>query len=139
MSEDQSSGIEIEHIRPGNIQPLRPAHPVSRLSETPAQKPVPETVTFDRHELREILNLYGRKVAEGEWRDYAIDFSRDKAVFSIFRRASEYPLYRVEKNPKLARKQGAFSVVTSAGVILKRGSELKRVIEVLDKKIRLVT
>jgi hypothetical protein len=110
-----------------------------RAFEGAAQKPVPEAVTFDRHELREILNLYGRKVAEGEWRDYAIDFSRDKAVFSIFRRASEYPLYRVEKNPKLARKQGAFSVVTSTGLILKRGPELKRVIEVLYNKITLVT
>jgi hypothetical protein len=138
VSEDQSSDIEIDYVRPGNIQPLRLAQTAPR-SEGTAQKPVPETVTFDRYELREILNLYGRKVAEGEWRDYAIDFSRDKAVFSIFRRASEYPLYRVEKNPKLARKQGAFSVITSAGVILKRGPELKRVLEVLDKKIKLVT
>ena len=104
----------------------------------PAAPPV-ETVTFDRHELREILNLYGRKVAEGEWRDYAIDFSREKAVFSIFRRASEYPLYRVEKNPKLARKQGAFSVVTTTGLVLKRGHELRRVLDVLDKKLRLVS
>ena len=101
--------------------------------------PATETVTFDRHELRDILNLYGRKVAEGEWRDYAIDFSREKAVFSIFRRASEYPLYRVEKTPKLARKQGAFSVVTTTGLILKRGHELRRVIDVLDKKLKLVT
>ena len=101
--------------------------------------PAPETVTFDRHELRDILNLYGRKVAEGEWRDYAIDFTREKAVFSIFRRASEYPLYRVEKTPKLARKQGAFSVVTTTGLILKRGHELRRVIDVLDRKLKLVT
>ncbi len=98
-----------------------------------------ETVTFDRHELRDILNLYGRKVAEGEWRDYAIDFSREAATFSIFRRASEYPLYRIEKTPKLARKQGAFSVVTATGLILKRGHELKRVLDVLDKKLKLVT
>ncbi len=97
-----------------------------------------ETVTFDRHELREILNLYGRKVAEGEWRDYAIDFTGEKVVFSIFRRASEYPLYRVEKTPKLARKQGAYSVVTATGLILKRGHELSRVIDVLDKKLKLV-
>ena len=98
-----------------------------------------EIVTFDRHELRDILNLYGRKVAEGEWRDYAIDFAREKATFSIFRRASEYPLYRVEKCPKLARKQGAFSVVTTTGLILKRGPDLKRVLEVLDRKLKLVT
>ena len=111
----------------GEVRTLRPSSPPS------------ETVTFDRHELREILNLYGRKVADGEWRDYAIDFSRDKAVFSIFRRASEYPLYRVEKNPKLARKQGAFSVVTTTGLILKRGHDLRRVIDVLDSKLRLVS
>ena len=80
MSEDQPSDIQIAHVRPGNIQPLRPAAVVPRPSEGAAQKPVPETVTFDRHELREILNLYGRKVAEGEWRDYAIDFSKDGAV-----------------------------------------------------------
>lgn len=105
----------------------------------PFARPTPETVTFDRHELREILNLYGRKVAEGEWRDYAIDFSRDTAVFSIFRRASEFPLYRVVKNPKLARKQGAFSVVTPTGLVLKRGHELRRVLAVLDKSLKLVT
>lgn len=111
------------------------------MGEIRTLRPAPiygETVTFDRHELRDILDLYGRKVAEGEWRDYAIDFSREKAVFSIFRRASEYPLYRVEKNPKLARKQGAFSVVTTTGLILKRGHDLKRVIDVLDKKLKLV-
>lgn len=103
------------------------------------RKAVPETVTFDRHELRDILNLYGRKVAEGEWRDYAIDFSRETATFSIFRRASEFPLYRVVKTPKLARKQGIFSVVTTTGLVLKRGHDLKRVIDVLDKKLKLVT
>ena len=97
-----------------------------------------EQVTFDRRELQDILALYGRKVAEGEWKDYAIDFSRDKATFSIFRRAAEFPLYRVEKTPKLARKQGAFSVVTTTGLILKRGHDLRRVIDVLDKKLKLV-
>jgi hypothetical protein len=102
------------------------------------RKAVPETVTFDRNELRDILNLYGRKVAEGEWRDYAIDFSRETATFSVFRRASEFPIYRIVKTPKLARKQGAFSVVTTTGLILKRGHDLRRVLEVLDKKLKLV-
>ena len=101
-------------------------------------KPAPVNVSFDRHELREILNLYGRKVAEGEWRDYAIDFMPHMAVFSIFRRTSERPLYRIEKDPKLAHKQGAYSVVTATGLILKRGHELAKVISVLDKKLRLV-
>lgn len=90
-------------------------------------------VSFDRAELQTILNLYGRKVAAGEWRDYAIDFMPDKAVFSIYRRTSEMPLYRIEKDPKLAKKQGAYSVVVSTGLILKRGHELDRVLKVLDK------
>ena len=81
------------------------------------------------------MNIYGRKVSEGEWRDYAIDFGPQRAVFSIFRRASEMPLFRVEKDPKLARKQGMYSVIAATGLILKRGPELGRVIAVLDKKI----
>jgi len=89
-------------------------------------------VTFSRRELDRILGLYGRKVAAGEWRDYAIDFLRDRAVFSVFRRSSEMPIYRIEKNPKLARRQGAYSVVSITGLILKRGHELERVLRVLD-------
>ena len=99
----------------------------------------PNRVTFNREELQAILNLYGRMVAEGEWRDYAIDFTRDKAVFSIFRRTSEMPLYRIEKDPKLARRQGAYSVVTPTGLILKRGHELDKVLRVIDKPLRVVT
>ena len=95
-------------------------------------------VTFDRRELNRILDLYGRKVAAGEWRDYAIDFTRERAVFSVFRRASEMPIYRIEKNPRLARKQGAYSVVSVTGLILKRGPELDRVLRVLDKSFSLV-
>ena len=92
------------------------------------------TIAFDRRELGQILTIYGRKVAAGEWRDYAMDFGREKAVFSVFRKASEWPLYRIEKCPKNARKQGAYSVVTSTGLILKRGHELARVLDVFDKK-----
>ena len=95
-------------------------------------------VTFNRRELDRILDLYGRKVAAGEWRDYAIDFLKDKAVFSIFRRASEMPLYRIEKDPRLARRQGAYSVVSVTGLILTRGHELERVLRVLDPTLRLV-
>jgi Protein of unknown function (DUF2794) len=98
-----------------------------------------DVVSFDRHELHEIFNLYGRKVAGGEWRDYAIDFSTQKAVFSIYRRAAQYALYRIEKHPKLARKQGLYSVVTATGLILKRGHDLSRVIAVLDKRLKLVS
>lgn len=77
-------------------------------------------------------------VAEGEWRDYAIDILKDRAVFSIFRRASEVPLFRVEKNPKLARKQGAYSVVAASGHIMRRGHDLKNVLKVFNRKPRLV-
>ena len=94
---------------------------VSRLA--PANR-----VTFDRRELNRILGLYGRMVAAGEWRDYAIDFLKDRAVFSVFRRASEVPIYRIEKNPKLARRQGAYSVISATGLILRRGHELDRVL-----------
>ena len=99
----------------------------------------PNRVTFNREELQAILNLYGRMVAEGEWRDYAIDFTRDKAIFSIFRRASEMPLYRIEKDPKLARRQGAYAAIASSGLILKRGHELAKVLRVLDKPLRVVS
>lgn len=95
-------------------------------------------VTFDRRELGRIFGLYGRKVADGEWRDYAIDFLRDRAVFSIFRRTSEVPIYRIEKNPKLAQRQGAYSVVSASGAILRRGHELDRVLRVIDPAIYLV-
>ena len=98
----------------------------------------PRCITFTRPELTAILAVYGRKVASGEWRDYAIDLGRDKAVFSVFRRASEVPLFRIEKAPKLARKQGAYSVLAPAGLILKRGHDLVRVLSVLEGRPRLV-
>ena len=98
----------------------------------------PSRVTFDRRELNRIFSLYGRKVAAGEWRDYAIDFLKDRAVFSVFRRASEVPIYRIEKNPKLARRQGAYSVISATGLIVRRGHELERVLRVLDKGPSLV-
>ena len=92
-------------------------------------------MTFSRRELNRIFGLYGRKVAAGEWRDYAIDFLKDRAVFSVFRRASEVPIYRIEKNPKLARRQGAYSVISATGLIVRRGHELDRVLRVIDRSI----
>jgi hypothetical protein len=100
----------------------------------------PRQVSFSRVELNAILRIYGRKVAEGEWRDYAIDHLDDRAVFSIFRRCSEMPMYRVEKVPALARAQGAYRVVATTGAILKRGQELANVLRFLEKpKLQLVT
>ena len=110
----------------GSSSPARnPGAPVNLLNQ----------VTFNRRELNRILDLYGRMVAAGEWRDYAIDFLKDRAVFSIFRRASEVPIYRIEKDPRLARKQGAYSVITATGLIMRRGPELDRVLRVFDNKM----
>lgn len=96
----------------------------------------PLPITFHRRELDAILWIYGRMVGEGEWRDYAIDHLKDRAVFSVFKRSGEYPLYRIEKNPKLAAKQGAFSVVGTDGRILKRGHDLRQVLKVFDKALK---
>jgi hypothetical protein len=108
---------------------------------TAAAAPVSQMVaqvTFDRRELNRIFGLYGRMVASGEWRDYAIDFLRDRAVFSVYRRASEVPIYRIEKDPRLARKQGMYSVISATGLILRRGHELERVLLVIDRKLAVV-
>lgn len=100
--------------------------------------PEAATVGFDRRELQAILNLYGRMVAQGIWRDYAMDFSPQRAIFSIFRRTGEAAYYRVVKEPKLARRQGAYSVVAQTGLILKRGPDLHRVLAVLEKPLAVV-
>ncbi|MEL7106029.1 MAG: DUF2794 domain-containing protein [Pseudomonadota bacterium] len=96
---------------------------------------IPEHVAFHRTELQVILGVYGRFVAAGEWRDYGMSFLKDVAIFSIFRRAAEYPIYRVEKRPKLRGKQGMYSVIGMDGQILKRGSDLRTVLRVFDKKL----
>ena len=99
----------------------------------------PEQVAFDRRELGHILSLYGRMVAAGEWRDYGISCLREVAVFSVFRRTAESPLYRIEKRPKLRQRQGMYSVIGMDGQVLKRGQDLKVVLRVLERKlIRLV-
>lgn len=98
----------------------------------------PLPVTFHRRELDAILWIYGRMVGDGEWRDYAIDHLKDKAVFSVFKRSGEMPLFRIEKNPKLAAKQAAYSVINVHGTILKRGHELNQVLKVFDKALKLV-
>lgn len=100
----------------------------------------PEPVAFDRAELGRILTVYGYFVAAGEWRDYAIDSLNEVAVFSIFRRASEMPVYRIEKRPRLAKKQGAYLVVSMSGEVLKRGQDLGQVLKWFDRqKLKLTT
>ncbi len=137
-----SSGVT-QLDKTDDIIPLRPweasAPAGQTLSSQPHPQKPPERVAFDRKELQTILGFYGTRVAEGEWRDYAMDFGRDKAVFSVFRRASEVPLYRIVKDPTLARKQGMYSVVAQTGLILKRGHDLAAVLRVLAKTPKLST
>ncbi|MCC5976545.1 MAG: DUF2794 domain-containing protein [Salinarimonas sp.] len=130
MSErDKAKG----HLANGHVLPFPPGGEPS-----PGKRDAQPRIAFNREELREILNVYGRKVAAGEWRDYAIDFTRDKAIFSVFRRTTETPLYRIEKDPRTARRQGAYAVVAGTGRVMKRGHELGRVLQVLEKELRLV-
>ena len=107
--------------------------------QTPAPSNLREipnpTVAFHRTELSVILSLYGRMVAAGEWRDYGISSLKDVAIFSVFRRTAEHPLYRIEKRPKLRGKQGMYAVVGMDGQILRRGSDLKAVLRVLERKL----
>jgi hypothetical protein len=109
-----------------------------RPSAFSAQKDATAIIAFNRLELRVIFDVYGARVAAGDWRDYALDFTASRAVFSIFRRACETPLYRIEKNPSLARRQGAYSVTDASGLILRRGQDLPQVLSVLNRKLRLV-
>ncbi len=94
-----------------------------------------QQVAFHRTELSLILGLYGRMVAAGEWRDYGISCLRDVAVFSIFRRTSENPLYRIEKRPALRNRQGQYAIIGADGQVLRRGSELKHVLRILERKL----
>jgi len=116
------------------------SHHVPASQAQAPQAPAKPVVSFNRRELDTILRLYGRMVADGEWRDYALDLLKDRAIFSVFRRSSEMPLYRIEKDPKLARRQGAYSVIATGGMVLKRGHDLAQVLKVLEKKkhLRLV-
>ncbi len=109
----------------------------SVLTNLPISDPV---VSLHRLELNIILDLYGRMVAAGEWRDYGISMLKDVAIFSIFRRAAEHPIYRIEKRPRLKGRQGQYCVIGMDGQILKRGDDLKTVLRILEKKlIRAVT
>ena len=118
--------------RPGSLVLVHAAEPAGNASK------VPVIVAFDRKELTTILAVYGRKVGQGEWRDYAMDFLRDRAVFSIYARVSERPLFIVEKTPKLRNRQGQYSVTNQQGRILKRGHDIAQVLRVLDPQLVVV-
>lgn len=110
-------------------------------SDMNQNKPIPfrpnqsEKVAFQRRELGDIMTVYGRMVAAGEWRDYGIAMLNDVAIFSIYKRAAEHPIYRIEKRPKLATKQQTYAVIGMDGRILKRGADLRQVLRVLEKKM----
>ncbi len=124
--------------------PIRPHQPNTSLSLVHSAEPSPQVpsharaasvVAFDRRELALILSVYGRKVSQGEWRDYAMDFLRERAVFSVYARVSERPLFLIEKQPKLRNRQGQYSVTNQQGRILKRGHDLGQVLRVLDPQL----
>jgi hypothetical protein len=92
-------------------------------------------VGYDRAELTRILDLYGRMVAAGHWKDYAIDLQADAAIFSAFRRATERPEYRIEKRPALRNRQGQWALIGEAGVILKRGHDLVPVLAPIERRL----
>ena len=122
---------------------FRGERPAPRSQETgegsAPQRERGEQVMFDRRELSTILSVYGRHVAAGEWRDYAIGSGKDFAIFAVFRRTSEMPLYRIEKRPKLRHRQGLYAVVGAAGQVLKRGHDLAQVLRILEpKRVQLV-
>jgi hypothetical protein len=102
------------------------------LDSPPSARPAAQ-VFFERRELDRLLGLYGMRVAAGEWRDYAIDGLSESAVFSVFRRASEAPAYRIEKRPALARRQGQWAIIGQGGLVLKRGHELDQVLRFFDR------
>lgn len=108
---------------------------VQQPTPFPKSQALPEQIAFDRAELSVILGLYGQMVAAGEWRDYGMSFLKDVAIFSIFRRTAEHPIYRVEKRPKLRGRQGIYAVIAMDGQILKRGHDLKTVLRVLERKL----
>lgn len=121
---DKAVSLSLVHTRPDAPQPV------------PTK--VPAIVAFDRRELALILSVYGRKVAQGEWRDYAMDFLKERAVFSVYARVSERPLFIIEKAPRLRNRQGQYSVTNQQGRILKRGHELSLVLRVLDPDLVVV-
>ena len=93
------------------------------------------SIAFNRRELNLILRVYGRMVALGEWRDYGISMLKDVSIFSIYRHSSECPFILIEKNPKLAKKQGIYSIIAMDGRILKRGNDLDLVLKLFGPKL----
>lgn len=104
------------------------------MSDAADAQPQAGPVFFDRRELDQILRVYGRMVASGEWRDYAVVGHRDMAEFAVFRRSGDAPAYRIEKRPSLRLRQGQWAVIGEGGMILRRGRELEQVLRVFDSR-----
>lgn len=132
IAENRAARTKKLDLSPHRGEPL--AMSFQEITPFPSSS-LPVQVAFDRRELSVILSLYGRMVAAGEWRDYGISSLREMAVFSVFRRTAEHPLYRIEKCPKQRNRQGQYSVVGMEGQILKRGHDLKTVLRVLERKL----
>jgi hypothetical protein len=109
---------------------------MNNVTPFPRQQPgAPAQTGFDRIELSRIMDLYGRMVAAGQWRDYAIDFNRDVAIFSAFRRAAERPEFRIEKRPALRHRQGMWSLIGETGAVLRRGQELAGILAPVERRL----
>jgi len=121
--DDLRRNIALVHVGEPQAKPSRSPNPI---------------IVFERRELMQILSVYGRKVAAGEWRDYAMDFLKDRALFSIYARVSDRPLFVIEKNPRLRNRQGQYLVTNQEGRILKRGHDLAQVLRVLDPDLVVV-
>jgi hypothetical protein len=108
---------------------------MNNVTPFPAYGPKPHQIGFERQELQRIMDLYGRMVSAGHWRDYAIDMGKDAAIFSAFRRAAERPEYRIEKRPSLRQRQGMWALIGEGGAVLKRGQELQGVLAPVERKL----
>ncbi len=126
----------VEETEPGRSDRLRLI--ASDEGEPRPKRPAGAPVSFSRHELSVILSVYGRKVARGEWGDYALDMLRDRAFFSIFRRASEHPMFVIEKNPRRRHNRGMYRLTNSRGRELRRGHELDKVLRIIDHDLVVV-
>lgn len=129
----QSGGLALVHSAPESAKATQSAQAravAKALRDAPTY--------FDRKELAQLLNVYGKHVSNGDWRDYAMDFVKDRAMFSVYRRNSEQPIFVIEKQPKLRLRQGQYLVINQAGKILKRGHDLAQVLKIFDSKLAAV-
>lgn len=108
---------------------------IIQFQATHHKRAAPQSTFFERKEFESILNIYGKMVASGHWKDYAISASKEAATFAVFQKASERPIFRITKTPSLKQKQGAFAILSSQGQILKRGQELAQVLKYFEKKL----